>query len=138
MKPGQAATGSYINGGCLCGAVRFTVTLPSKWCAHCHCSMCRRAHGAGFVTWFGVDSEYFKLTQGGQLQWYVSSPGARRGFCRVCGSSMLFESSRWSGETHIALACVDGRIDRAPQANVFWDSHVDWMPQNEALKIIPG
>ena len=38
------------HGGCLCGDVRFTVDWPSKWIAHCHCSMCRRAHGAAYVT----------------------------------------------------------------------------------------
>ena len=32
-----------VQAGCLCGAVRFELQLPSKWCAHCHCSMCRRA-----------------------------------------------------------------------------------------------
>ena len=36
-----------VTGGCFCGAVGFTLALPSKWCAHCHCSMCRRVHGAG-------------------------------------------------------------------------------------------
>lgn len=48
-----------IEGGCLCGAVRYVITLPTKWCAHCHCSMCRRAHGAAFVTWAGVPSQSF-------------------------------------------------------------------------------
>ena len=45
-----------VEGGCLCGAVRFSLELPSKWCAHCHCSMCRRAHGAGYVTWGQVQA----------------------------------------------------------------------------------
>jgi len=126
-----------VEGGCFCGAVRFSIDLPSKWCAHCHCSMCRRIHGAGYVTWVGVDSEHFNLTKRGKLQWYESSPGARRGFCKHCGSSMLFESARWSGETHVALACLDGAIDRKPQANAFYNAHVDWMPMDESLTIIP-
>lgn len=128
-----------VTGGCLCGAVRFEIELPSKWCAHCHCSMCRRAHGAGYVTWVGMQSERFRLLAGrDDLQWYESSPGARRGFCRRCGSSMLFESTRWSGETHVALGCIDGPIDRAPQAHAFFDSHVDWLPIDEALQIFRG
>jgi hypothetical protein len=128
-----------IHGGCLCGAVRFTAELPSKWCAHCHCKMCRRAHGAGYVTWVGFESKQFKLEAGEDLlQWYESSSGARRGFCQACGSTMLFESARWPGETHIALGCIDDPIDREPQANVFFDSHVNWMPINEALKIFSG
>lgn len=134
MKPSE-----IVHGGCLCGAVRFAADLPSKWCAHCHCSICRRAHGAGYVTWVGFASDQFHLQQGVEhLRWYTSSPGARRGFCDSCGSSMLFESERWPGETHIALACIDDPIDRAPQAHAFFDSHVDWIPIDDALKIFRG
>jgi hypothetical protein len=125
-----------VNGGCLCGAVRFEARLPSKWCSHCHCSMCRRAHGAGFVTWVGFESDHFALTTDpGQLKWYESSSGARRGFCGTCGSTMLFEAKRWSGETHVALGCIDDPIDRKPQANSFFDAHVDWIPIDDALKV---
>jgi hypothetical protein len=101
--------------------------------------MCRRAHGAGYVTWVGFDSEHFHLEHGErQLRWFASSPGARRGFCDICGSTMLFESERWAGETHVALACVDDPIDRVPQAHAFYDSHVDWIPIDDSLKIFGG
>lgn len=132
-----SASPSQVTGGCFCGAVRFAIDLPSKWCAHCHCTMCRRVHGAGYVTWVGVDSKHFHLLRDqGQLRWYESSPGARRGSCRTCGSNMLFESARWAGETHIALGCMDGPIDRKPQAHANYDSHVDWMPSDPNLPIV--
>ena len=121
-------------GGCLCGAVRFKVTPPTKWCAHCHCSLCRRAHGAAFVTWFGVDKALFELVSGADvIGWYQSTSEARRGFCSRCGSTMLFESERWADETHIVLACMDGPIDRMPQGHVFYDSHVDWITLGDDL-----
>jgi len=123
-------------GSCLCGAIRFAVTLPSKWCAHCHCSMCRKYHGAGYVTWVGFEDSHFELEQGeDQLRWYTSSTEAERGFCGNCGSSMLFRSQRWPGEIHVALGCLDDPIDRQPQAHVFHDTHVNWMPIDEALQI---
>jgi hypothetical protein len=101
--------------------------------------MCRRAHGAGYVTWVGFDSGHFTLVSGDHhLQWYKSSNGARRGFCGTCGSTMLFEADRWKGETHVALACIDEPIDRKPQANAFFDSHVTWMPIDEALNTFGG
>ncbi|MDH3941320.1 MAG: GFA family protein, partial [Xanthomonadales bacterium] len=119
--------------------VTFEVQLPSKWCAHCHCGMCRKAHGAGYVTWAGFQSDHFILLQGDHhLQWYKSSDGARRGFCSDCGSTMLFEADRWPGETHVALGCIDGEIDRRPQANSFFDAHVNWMPIDEALEVFSG
>ena len=128
-----------VIGRCLCGSVEFELTLPSKWCAHCHCSLCRRAHGAGYVTWAGFGSDHFFLKKGDHhLKWYESSPGARRGFCSSCGSSMLFESKRWPGETHVALACIEGNIDRQPAANAFYDAHVEWMPIDGNLEKLPG
>ena len=130
---------NIISGGCLCGAVEFELTLPSKWCAHCHCTMCRRAHGAGYVTWVGFESDHFFLKRGDHhLQWYTSSTGARRGFCSTCGSTMLFEAERWPGETHVALGCINEAIDRQPQANSFFNSHVDWMPLDDALMVFTG
>jgi hypothetical protein len=129
----------HVRGGCLCGAVRFEIALPSKWCAHCHCSLCRRAHGAGFVTWVGFEADHFELRSGDHhLKWYESSPGARRGFCSACGSTMLFESSRWPGETHVALACIEDAIDRVPEANAYVDGHVDWVPLDDSLPRYKG
>ena len=126
-------------GSCLCGAVVFIASLPSKWCSHCHCSMCRKAHGAGYVTWLGFEQEQVTFTAGEQqLVWYESSPGAQRGFCSQCGSSMFFRSQRWAGELHIALGCISDAIDRQPQANVFFDEHVDWMPIDHSLKQVDG
>ncbi len=128
-----------VNGSCFCGAIGFTANLPSKWCAHCHCSMCRKSHGAGYVTWVGFETSQVNITRGAaQLNWFDSSPGAQRGFCKNCGGSLFFRSERWAGEFHIALGCLDDAIDRQPQANVFFDSHVDWMPIDRSLKQVDG
>ena len=130
---------SKVSGSCFCGAVRFHIELPSKWCAHCHCSMCRKVHGAGYVTWVGFESSHFQLGQGErELTWFDSSAGASRGFCSTCSSSMFFKSERWAGELHVALACLDDPIDRQPEAHAFHDTHVDWMPLDDALQIFNG
>lgn len=128
-----------FTGGCLCGGVRFEVEPPTKWCAHCHCSLCRRAHGAGCVTWFGVARDQFRLDDAGQLlAWYRSTPGARRGFCSRCGSTLFFEGERWPDERHIALAAMDGPIDREPQAHVFFDSGAPWVHVADDLPRLGG
>lgn len=123
----------------MCGAVRFEITLPSKWCGHCHCSMCRRAHGATFVTWFGIDEARFAIIEGDEhLTRYASSPQAWRGFCQRCGTSMLFGSERWPGEVHVVLACLDGELDRAPQVNTYWDDRAPWAEGFEHLPRLGG
>lgn len=45
-------------GRCLCGDIQFSAQLPSKWVAHCHCTMCQRSSGAAFVTWVGLDADH--------------------------------------------------------------------------------
>lgn len=123
-----------ILGGCLCGAVRFAAEPPSLFCCHCHCAWCRRAHGAAFVTWFGVPAAAFSLVNGdGALKWYRSSEQSERGFCRECGTTLFFRSALAQGEVHIALACADGAIDRAPSLHVFWEAHVPWLTLGDEL-----
>lgn len=139
MNDPDSSGAATVTGRCFCGAVRFEAALPSKWCAHCHCGMCRRIHGAGYVTWAGFAADGFRLTAGGdRLHWFESSPGARRGSCAVCHSNMLFESERWPGETHIALGCLDGPIDRQPEGHVNFDAHVPWMAIDPDLPVRGG
>ena len=84
------------SGHCLCGKVEFRVNFPTRWCAHCHCSMCQIAHGAAFVTWVGVPKDKFELISGEKrLSWYASSEQASRGYCNRCGTTLFFRSSRW-------------------------------------------
>ena len=121
-------------GSCLCGSVRIEARLPSKWVAHCHCTYCRRAHAAPFVTWAGFEDESVTITDPqALLHWYESSQGAKRGSCSMCGSPLLFTSSRWPGETHIARALLDENLDKKPSAHVFYDTHVSWLDVKDEL-----
>jgi hypothetical protein len=128
-----------IRGGCPCGAVELEIGLPTKWCAHCHCSMCRRAHGAPFVTWVGVARERFAIVKGeASLVRHASSSAARRSFCNACGAMMLFEGDRWADEVHVARASIPGAIDRAPQCHVYYDSRASWVNVTDDLPKLGG
>ena len=117
---------------CLCGDVSVQADLPSKWVAHCHCTMCQRSGGSAFVTWVGLDESKCAISDPrGWLRWYKSSDQGERGFCGHCGSTLFFRSARWAGELHVTLANFSGPVDRAPQAHVFWDTHVDWVQLDE-------
>ena len=119
--------GSRVGGGCLCGAVRYSIALPARWVAHCHCSMCRRAHGAAFVTWVGNVRENVRIEKGAELMTvHRSSPAARRSFCSRCGSMLFFESTQWPDELHVTLAHLDDATGLEPQAHAYWKDHVAW------------
>ncbi len=116
-------------GRCHCGAVRFVARFPSRFCAHCHCADCRRAHGAAFVTWVGFPSVQVSVTAGAdRLATHESSPGTYRRFCSDCGTKLFYESSKWPGETHVVLAAFDEPVDRSPQGHAFAAEHAAWLP----------
>ena len=115
-------------GSCLCGDLRFVALLPSKWVAHCHCTLCQRSSGAAFVTWVGFDRENCSIDDPhGVLTWFKSSAQGERGSCSRCASTLFCRSPRWPSEIHITLANFDGPVDRDPQAHVFWDTRVAWV-----------
>lgn len=126
------------SGTCLCGAVSFSAALPTKWVAHCHCTRCRRAHGAAFVTWVGVAADQAVIDDAcGTLRWFGHPPGGERGFCSRCGSPMFFRSGRWPGELHIARALFAMPVDREPQAHAYHDTHVPWVHLADDLPTMP-
>jgi hypothetical protein len=92
----------------MCGGVRYEVNGKLRDIITCHCEQCRRSSGH-FVAATACRREHFKLVQHDSLQWYSSVPGYRRGFCNVCGSSLLFEET---GGQRVSIAA--GSLD-APQ-----------------------
>jgi hypothetical protein len=128
-----------VRGGCLCGRVRFAIRLPTLFCAHCHCSMCRRAHGAGVVTWTAVRREQLTLESGEELlRRYRSSDHGTRSFCRICGSQLFCESARHPGQVDLTLASLDGPIDRAPQLHAYHADRVEWLELADGLPRLPA
>ncbi|MDE0942271.1 MAG: GFA family protein [Alphaproteobacteria bacterium] len=126
-------------GSCLCGTVVFEFTLPTVFAGHCHCTMCQRAHGAGFVTWIGVREDGFRITKGaGEVEHFKSSPHTTRSFCRRCGSSMFCNNDTHENLIDITLANVHGKIDREIKAHFYNDCRAPWTDVNDDLKKLGG
>jgi hypothetical protein len=90
--------------------------------------MCRRNHGAAFVTWLGVPNRQFRIVAGESLlSRYRSSDQGQRSFCSRCGTSLFCVLDRDAETIDIPLGTMNGAIDRPPEAHVFFDSHVEWV-----------
>ena len=79
-------------GGCYCGAVRYSVEGELPYVVHCHCTNCRRSHGAAFFTAAFIASENFTVTAGEEhlaLSPFPDAPAGGRIFCRLCGSRVF-------------------------------------------------
>ena len=123
-----------VKGRCLCGGVLFSISSP-EICGHCHCSYCRLANGAAFVTWVVSRIATFEILTGRELvRWYASSEQSQRGFCERCGSSMFFKSVLCPQEIHVTRAnLLDELKDLPPKFHCFADRKVSWISINDGV-----
>ena len=123
--PEPDAEAAGLTGRCLCGAVRWRARAPARWMANCHCEDCRRANGAAYASWIGLDAGRFEWV-GATPAAFVSSPGVTRRFCPTCGTPLSFESERWPEEIHLLAGTLDDPTRYAPRGHVQWAEHVSW------------
>ena len=120
-----------IRGSCLCGSVTYEVDAV-KFVGNCHCSMCRKAHGAAFATWAIVDAGQFRWTSGAEhVQRYDSSSGTQRCFCRTCGSPLVAMHAGAVGE--VAAGSLDDDPGARPREHIFVGSKACWHDITDAL-----
>jgi len=129
-----------LSGSCLCGGVRYEIAGRLTGALNCHCSMCRKAHGAAFRSRARVRAADFRWVRGEELlAWYESSPGTHRGFCRVCGSKLLSRFDRGPSAYGLPLGALDGDPGVKPALHVFvahkapWFQISDRLPQHAEL-----
>jgi hypothetical protein len=83
----EAAGGPVLQGGCLCGGIRFEISGPVEGITQCHCSLCRKSNGSAFIATMVVSGDQFKWLSGEELVRTFARPsGYGVAFCAVCGS----------------------------------------------------
>lgn len=120
-----------IEGGCLCGAVRYAGSGEPYHIAHCHCSDCRRSAGAAFVTWCSFRREAFQVTQGELRE--VEIAGRLRGFCPKCGTSLTFRSSPATDEVDVTVASLDHPESVTPTDHIWVEDRLPWIKLADGL-----
>ncbi len=78
-----------LKGGCLCGAIRYTIQAPVADLRACHCTHCQRTSGTGATVNAAILSKDFALTQGTPKRYTDKADSGRtlyRFFCGDCGS----------------------------------------------------
>ena len=123
-----------LRGSCLCGGVRYEITGPLNGALNCHCSMCRKAHGAAFRSRARVKADDFRWVQGAELvTYYESSSGNHRGFCRVCGSPLLSRFDHDARYYGLPLGALDDDPGIKPGFHVFVASKAPWYDITDEL-----
>jgi arginase len=117
-----------LQGGCLCGGVRYELTLPFRRANHCHCSFCRRHSGTFGLSQGRVPREGFRLLQGEELVSHFRPEGGKsvKAFCSACGSSLFGGTWPEGLEVSIRLGSLDGDPGIRPQYHSWVGSKAPW------------
>lgn len=120
-----------ITGRCQCAAVAWRLDGEITFISHCHCSICRRIHGAAFGTFaHGAASDFHWVRGEPSIARYESSPGIFRQFCRNCGSQVpVIEHD----EVCIAAGGIDGDPGVRPSRHIFVGSKAPWYEITDTL-----
>jgi hypothetical protein len=120
-------------GRCLCGALRYEADPPFPFMVNCHCSMCRKHHGAAFATLVAVPPAAFHWLSGeANVGVYASSAHAERAFCRVCGS-VAPHLLPALGQIIVPAGNLEGDLGVTPQLHIFTGSRAPWYEITDAL-----
>ncbi|ORY16722.1 Mss4-like protein [Clohesyomyces aquaticus] len=128
-----------ISGGCLCGAIRFTITFPqdTDWPPTgngiCQCTMCRKHSGSLLPQncKFPTANISPPLKGNPAFKTYNSSSNAYRGFCGDCGSALTFHFVKEPEFTEINLGAFDEEVlcGKRDESNAWEDEHGRHVPR---------
>ena len=129
------STENKYQGQCLCGSIKYEVAKIEEQMGHCHCSMCRKFHGAAFATFGEAKSENFRWVTGENfLKSYIATNGTTRKFCENCGSSLIFMPANDDGKlVEFSLGTLDTDIELKPDAHIFTKFGANWYEASDDL-----
>ena len=123
----MTTAGETMEGSCLCGKVRYRASGPIRSMGNCHCTDCRKSHGAVFATFICIPRPNFSFLQGeDRLTRHRADSGAVRSFCRECGSIITWEREAHAGFIDFTAATLDTPLHRKPEHHIFVRSKVPW------------
>ncbi len=124
------ATG--VDGGCLCGRVRYRLHGEPKQTSDCHCEDCRRASAAPYVTWCTFRSDKVELLSGEVRE--VPYAGSLRYFASCCGTHLFVRNHQTSEWIDITVASLDDPKAFAPEVAIWIEDKLPWVRLDPARR----
>lgn len=122
-----------ITGKCLCEKIEYEISGGLGSIFNCHCSKCRRWHGAAFRTRASIDIKQFNLKSGKDLlSAYKSSNNVTKYFCKCCGSPLHSTYQDRPSVLGLPLGALEG-VSSPPEAHIFVESKASWFTISDSL-----
>jgi hypothetical protein len=121
-----------IEGGCLCGAIRYRATIEPGVGTLCHCRSCRLASGAPSVAWSVFPADAFAFTRGTPVE-FESTTGVLRSFCGACGTPLTYRRGIASKTVDVTTATLDNADAFAPTKEIWVAEKLSWERLNDDM-----
>jgi hypothetical protein len=128
-------------GGCHCGAIRYTCNKDPELTFYCHCHDCQRTTGSPYSMELMIDQASFEIN--GPVDSYVvtgdSGKPVTRWFCPTCGSGIYLEGDSDPGYVFLKVGSLDDASWVKPEMHIYtaakqpWVQLADGLPQHEKL-----
>jgi len=124
-----------ITGHCECGRVRFEIDGQIQDFSHCHCSQCRRMHGAAYASFIGVPKKNLRFqSDEADLTTYRSSTRGERTFCSTCGSNIYVAIDAEPDMRYVAMGVIDGNPPLPRGYHIYVGSKAPWHEITDDLR----
>lgn len=129
-----------IEGGCLCGAIRYTSKAQPLVTAVCNCRHCQRQTGTSFSILLGLPKGSLELTGDTPATFHdtgTSGLPVQRRFCARCGSPILSEVTATPTIDWLKAGTLDDPSWLQPQISIWCDSAQPWVQMPEGVARFP-
>lgn len=117
-----------IEGGCLCGKVRYAGEAEPIFMGVCHCTSCQKGSGTAFNSVVAVPKPAVRLT--GTVSTYEgrgdTGNATYRRFCPSCGSPVQIEAAVMPDVVMIPTGTLDDHGAVKPAMQIYCDSAQSW------------
>jgi hypothetical protein len=128
-----------LQGGCLCGRVRYEVTAEPVMTAACHCRDCQRATGAPHFAAVAVPTPAFRVQGETRAFERTGDSGSRvvRSFCPHCGTTLFARNGGMPQTTQISAVSFDDPSGLGPRMHIYMASAQAWDRTDGVLPAFP-
>ena len=117
-----------IEGGCLCGKVRYSGEAEPIFAGVCHCTTCQKSSGTAFNTVIAVPKPAVSVT--GTVSTFEgkgdTGNATYKRFCPACGSPVQIEAAVMADVVMIPAGTLDDASAVTPAMQIYCDSAQSW------------
>ena len=130
-----------IEGGCVCGAVRYRITAPPLSAYNCHCRDCQKMSGATHSMSMPMPRAHLEHLSGALAVYDKPSDSGRvvrMNACATCGTKLWNEPLASPAMIVLKPGTLDDASWIRPVGNIWTDSALPWAVIDPDLVNFPG